>query len=289
MARTVQEIYNEMVAEKETMTNLSALQPNVDSFQTLLTNLTSASSVAGWRLLFWAIAYGIWLVETLFDEHIEWINNRALEITTGTLPWYARMALAFQFGDSLTFLNDKYQYTTINASNQIVKLAAVNEVGGVVILKVAKLDGSNQPIELSAPELSSLEAYIAKVKFAGVRVQTVSRPADLLKLYFKVYYDPLVLSPTGELISSPGTFPVETAINNYIKSLPFNGVYSTTELTDRIQAATGVLNPVHESSEKKFGAFAYSPLVDYYNPNAGYLKIDPAFPLSDTITYVPAP
>lgn len=289
MARTVTEIYNEMVAEKQTMTNLSALQPNIDSAQDFLTDLTTASQVGAWRVLFWTIAFGIWTVENLFDEHIEWINNRAQEIITGTLPWYARMALAFQYTDSLVFLEDKYQYAAIDPLNQVVKLAVANEVGGIVILKVAKLDGSNQPEELSVPELSALEAYIAKIKFAGVRVQTVSRPADLLKLYFKIYYNPLLLSSTGELLSSPGTFPVEDAINDYIKSLPFNGMYSTTELTDKIQLALGVVNPVHQSSEKKFGAFAYSALVDYYNPNAGYLKIDPATPLSVTTTYVPAP
>jgi hypothetical protein len=289
MARTVLQIYDEMIAEKQTMANLSALHPSIDSSQNLLTDLTSASNVAAWRLLLFVVAFGIWTVEKLFDSHVEWINNRANEIVSGTLPWYVRETLKFQYGDSLIWDDDRYKYAVIDPTNQIVKLATANESGGVITLKTAKLDGSGQPEQLSSGELSALEEFWSKWKFGGARIQVVSRPADLLKVYFKVYYDPLVLTSTGELISTPGVFPVEAAIKEYIKSLPFDGVYSTTALTDRIQNAQGVVNPVHLNSEKKFGAGAYSPLIDYYQANAGYLKIDPAFPLSLTITYVPEP
>lgn len=288
MARTLQQIYNEMVSEKETMTQLASLQPNIDSAQQLLSDLTTGSKVAIWRLLFFAVAVGIWSHEKLFDDLKAWIEVRATEIQTGTLPWYRTKALEFQYGDSLVFANDKYNYATVDEAARIVKLAAVNEVGGNVIIKVAKLDSSSNPEPLSVPELAALDAYMGKIKFAGVKVINVSRTADLLKTYFKVYYNPLVLTSTGELISTPGVYPVRDAINNYIKNLPFNGVYSTTELTDLIQQATGVVNPVHENTSYKYGSFPYAPLVDYYQANAGYLSIDPAFPLSATITYISA-
>lgn len=288
MARTIKEIYDEMVTEKQTMANLVLLQPNIDSSQQLLTDLTSASKVAIWRLCFFVMAVGIWSHEKLFDDFKFWIENRALEIQVGTLPWYQKKALEFQYGDALVFSDDQYKYATVNESARIVKLASVNEVGGNIIVKVAKLDTNDNPIPLTIPELSALDAYMFKVKFAGVKVINVSRTADLLKTYFKIYYDPLVLSSTGELISTPGVFPVHDAINSYIKNLPFNGVYSTTELTDLIQQAQGVINPVHEETYSKYGSFAYTPLIDYYQPNAGYLAIDPAFDLSTTITYISA-
>lgn len=288
MARSIVEIYNEMSTEKDTMTTLSALQPNIDSGQQLLSDLTTQSKVAVWRLLFFVIAVSIWSLEKLFDEHVIWINNRATEITTGTLAWYQRMTLLFQYGDSLVFTGDNYAYSPVNETNRVVKLASVNEVGGIVIIKSAKLDGGGLPIPLDTPELSALDAYWQKVKFAGVRVQVVSRPADLLHVEFKVYYNPLVLNSGGELISSPGTYPVNDAINNYIKGLPFNGVYSITELTDKVQLAIGVVNPVHMSSEAKYGTNPYLAVVDYYQPNAGYLQIDPSYPLSGTITYIAA-
>ena len=288
MARTILEIYDEMVAEKQTMTNLSALQPNIDSSQNFLNDVASASQVAGWRCLLFAIAFGIWTVEKLFDQHVAWINNRANEIITGTLPWYVRETLKFQYGDPVVWNGDRYQYATIDPTHQIVKLATANEAIGVITIKTATLDGSGQPTQLTSGELTALEEFWSKWKFGGVRVQVVSRPADLLKVYFKIYYDPLVLTASGELINTPGVFPVEDAINEYVKNLPFDGVYSTTALTDKIQNAAGVVDPVHLNSEKKFGVGAYSPLIDYYQANAGYLKIDPLFPLSVTTTYTSA-
>lgn len=285
MARTIQEIYNHMVTEKETMSTLTSLQPAVDSYQQLLVDLTSASNTAGWRLLFFVIAIGIWTLENLFDDHKTWINNRAAEIITGTVPWYVRETYKFQYGDPLVWNGEKYEYAVIDPSHQIIKLANGNESGGIITIKTAKLDGSGQPEQLSSGELTALDDFWKKWKFGGARVQVVSRPADLLKVYYKIYYDPLVLTSTGELINSPGVFPVEDAINEYIKSLPFDGTYVTTALTDVLQNVPGVLNPVHLSTEKKFGTFAYTPLVDYYQANAGWLKIDPSFQLSDTLQY----
>jgi len=290
MAQSILEIYNEMVSEKNTMTTLNGLQPNIDSGQTFLNDITSPAKVACWRTTFFIAAIVMHYQQLLFDDLKTWINNRATEITTGTLPWMVRMTLDFQYGDSLTFINDKYQYATVNEANKIVKVATANEVGGVVVIKTAKFDVDGiTPIELDTDELDALKVYLQQIKFAGVRLNVVSRPADLLKVSYRIYFDPLVLSDTGELLSTPGVYPVNDAINNYCKGLPFNGRYTTTELTDLIQQAPGVVDPVHLSTESKYGAFPYVAVEDYYNPNAGYLKVDPLFPLSDTIIYVPAP
>lgn len=285
MARTIQEIYNVMVAEKETLTELNALQPNIDSSQTLLTDLTSASRVAVWRLLFFVIAVCIWTNEKLFDEHILWIENRASQLIVGTTKWYQTITLEFQYGDSLVMVGDVYQYPIITPANQIVKLASVNEVGGQVLVKVAKLSGLTR-VPLTVPELASLQTYLNKRKFAGVIVNAISRNADLLKIHYKVYYDPLVLTPTGELISTPGVFPVEDAINNYCVGLKFDGVFVTTDLTDKIQQSEGVINPVFQTAEVKYGSNPYTVMGDTYNPNAGYMAVDSAYPLSTTITYI---
>ncbi len=287
MARTIQEIYDVMIAEKQTMAELNALQPNIDSSQTLLTDLTSASRVAIWRLLFFVVAVAIWTNEKLFDELKAWIEVRLSEQRIGNLKWYQKKALEFQYGDALVIINDSYQYTSINPSNQIVKLASVNEVGGQVLVKVANLS-SGTPVPLSVPELQAFQNYLNKIKVAGVLVNALSRNADSLKIHYKIYYDPLVLTPTGELISNPGTFPVEDAINNYCKGLDFDGVFVTTLLTDKIQKAIGVINPVFQTGEVKYGSNPYTVLGDKYNPNAGYLEVDPAYPLSTTITYIQA-
>ncbi len=84
MARTVKEIYNEMVLEKQSMSTLNGLHPGIDNAQTLLTDLTTQSKVTIWRLLFFVTAVGIWIHEKLFDKHKEEIEIRANELITGT-------------------------------------------------------------------------------------------------------------------------------------------------------------------------------------------------------------
>ncbi len=285
MARTIATIYNAMVLEKETMTQLNALQPNIDSSQTLLADLTTASRVAIWRLMFFIVSVSIWTLEKLFDEHVAWIENRALELIVGTVKWYNTISLEFQYGDSLVLVGDTYQYSPVVEANRIISLASVNEVGGQVLIKVAKLSGST-PIPLTTPELDAFKYYINKRKFAGVIINAISRAADQLKIQYKIYYNPLVITSTGESISSPGNFPVEDAINNYIKNLPFDGIFKITDLTDKIQLAAGVVDPVFQTAEVKYGANPYTLMVDKYNPNAGYLEIDPSNPLSSTLTYI---
>ncbi len=286
MARTILEIYDEMIAEKETMATLSFLQPNIDSGQTLLADLTSSSKVAVWRLMFFVMAVGIWSVEKLFDEHKAWINEKETQLLVANLPWYHKKALEFQYGDGLEFIDSVYKYPAVNEAAKLVKLVSVNEIGGQLLFKIAKLDGSNEPEPLTEPEIDAFKAYINFVKVAGVKIEAISRVPDLLRIQYRVYVDPLLINSNGELISNTAIKPVEDAINNYCKNLPFNGVFSVTQLTDQLQNAVGVVNPVFEAASAQYGTEPFTALGDYYNPNAGYLRVDPDFPLSASITYI---
>ena len=44
MARTISEIYNAIISEKQNQTELTALQPAIDNSQTLLEDLTSLNN-----------------------------------------------------------------------------------------------------------------------------------------------------------------------------------------------------------------------------------------------------
>ncbi len=285
MARSITQIYDTMISEKEMMVQLNELQPNIDNAQTLLTDLTSASKVAVWRLMLFVMAVSIWMVEKLFDEHKAWINQREKELIVGSQDWIAKRVLEFQYGDTLVWLNDKYQYATVDPALQIIDLVSVNESNGQVFIKVAKLVGG-VPTELDVTELASFSSYVQKIKIAGIIYNSLSRPADNLKIYYHVYINPLVMNLNGELLSNPSIKPVELAITNYCKGLPFNGVFNITQLTDLIQNSEGVIDPVFDSAEASYGLSPYSPIVDNYISNAGYLKVDIGFPLSSTITYI---
>lgn len=286
MARSILEIYDEMVTEKQQQAALNVYQPNIDNSQNLLNDLTSASKVAVWRTALFIVAVAIYTHEVIFDRHKEEIETRAQEIITGPTQWYADQCFLFQYGDTLTWNGKKYVYDPINEQNRIIKRAAVIEAAGQVRIKVAKIQ-NNLPAPLSASELTSFKSYIALIKFAGSNIAIISRDADLLKISFDVYYDPLVLNSSGELISNTSIKPVEVAINSYIQELPFNGILNLTKLVDSVQAAEGVIDPILINAEAKYGQIPYAPINREYNADAGHMKIDPAYPLHTQINYIP--
>jgi hypothetical protein len=286
MARTWQAIYDSLIVEKETQADLVGLEPVAgETAVGLVAELTSGSKVAIWRLLFRVLAWGLWVHENLFDRHKIEVEAIANDLITGTLRWYQQQCFLFQYGDALTWNGLRYIYDPINAANKIVKRAAVFVSGGVLKVKVAKLDGSGNPTPLSAPELAAFDYYFNTIKFAGTSVDVISVAADTVKLYYNIYFNPLLMAADGSLISDPSVFPVEVAINGYIKNLPFNGILNMTKLTDAIQAATGVVDPVLSNAEAADVSLIYAPIVDNYNATAGHLIVDPSFPLNSTLTY----
>jgi hypothetical protein len=283
MSRTIQQIYDEIITEKETFSSLNALVPNPDTAQTFLTNLTSSSKVAFWRLMFWVMAVAIWSHEQIFDLHLAEVEARGDELITGTKRWYRDQVLKFQYGDALIWdsTNLKYGYAVGSTGTKIVSNASVLEVGAQLRIKIAKDDGAGGLEPLDVTEETAFTTYINKIKFAGTNISITNINADFLKIVLNIDYDPLTLSSTGELIATPGTFPVIDAVNGYITGLPFDGVFNLTKFIDNIQSATGVVDAYLTSSQAKSGAGTYAPTGQNYTANAGYLQIDPSFPLTD--------
>ena len=291
MSRTVTEIYDALIAEKEANSELIGLVPDPDTAQTLLSDLTTNSKVAIWRLMFWVLAVGIWVHEKIFDKHKEEMDEFADSLIGGTARWLRLKAFEWQNGDALEFDDDtkKFSYAVDDDSKKLVKWAAIREAGGYVFLKVAKDDGSGNPTFLAVgSEFDSFtNEYINKIKFAGTNVTVVSQDADLLRVELDLYYDPALLASDGSLISDPSVYPVEDAINYHIANLPFNGTLNLNELTDTIQAATGVKDPVITLAKYKIGTDPYADIVREHDTEAGYMRIDDLnYPLNTSITYI---
>lgn len=281
MSRTLQQIYDEIIDEKQSLSNLNALLPNSNAyFADFLTDLASNSRVAIWRLIAWVFAYATWTHEQLWDIFKAEIEDIAAKALAGTPRWYYERVLEFQYGDILVYEDGQYKYATIDELLKIVKYCAIEErADGVVLVKSAK-DNSGTPEPLTAFELTALTAYLQDIKFAGTLLSVVSFPADQLQVYYEVFYDPIV--PEAEVKAL-----VEAAINSFIKNLPFNGRFNITNLTDAIQLLKGVVDPVFVDAQARYGILPYTVIDREYNSNAGYLEIDPTFPLSTTITYTP--
>lgn len=288
MARTIEEIYDALVAEKETLDVLSGLQPDPDDSQTFLQDLTSNSRVAIWRLWLYVTAYGHHVIEVLHDRHVAAVEALRYTLITGTALWIRDRSLRFQLGDSLTWNGTQFAYPVISTTNQIVKRAAVTDSGGIVRIKVAKLDADGvTPVPLDAGEKTSFEAYLGQIMFAGINWICLSANADEIKITATVIYDPLVMNPDGELISDTSIKPVESAILGYIRNLPFDGVFNRNELIDAIQVAAGVVDPQlnDESLEARYGLNPFAVIENNYDSFAGHIKIADGFDLDTTITY----
>ncbi|MDH4127159.1 MAG: hypothetical protein OEV44_00285 [Spirochaetota bacterium] len=292
MARTVAQIKQEMIDQKNSESGLSGL--------------TSTSYTAIWNLIFYICAVAIKVIEDLQDILEVDIETRKLEIPTGVLKWYASESLVFQYGDSLIF-SDTYVdennvtitlegktviYPIIDLDKRIVELAAADDNEGLITIKVAKItSGIAEP--LTAPELAAFEDYWKAKRFAGTPITYISDNPDLLKAEYTVTYNPELLNSSGVLISDGVTKPVEVAINDFLQTFQsenFNGAMQIVKLTNAILSSTGVVNVVATNIEAKPDGGSYSDILgsatQTYNSIAGYMKIDPAFPLSTTITYI---
>jgi len=244
-ARTLKTIYDEIIAEKNTFSYLSELQPNVESYQTFLQSLTSQSKVAVWRLMCYLTALAVWTHEKLIDVQTKEVEQRALDVVPGSVRWYRDISLLWQDGDPLVWDGKKYVYSPVNINNRLVEYAAAFESNNQVIVKVAKNNGSDIPAALSAAEKLRFEAYLNLAKYAGTNTDVISQTADTVNITATIFYNPLVLDSTGILIEDGVSTPIEDAIDNYIYDLGtvnFNGKFRIIDLVDALQDAEGFVN-----------------------------------------------
>jgi hypothetical protein len=202
------------------------------------------SAVSLESIWFSIVAAAIYVLETLFDAFKEDVDAKIAEAVVASIPWYHKISLAFQYGDSLVF-DEKTQgfvYPEIDESKQIVKYAACRDLGGMVYVLASKDNGSGSPTPLSAAELSAFDAYLRERKPAGVLLQTASFSPDLVRVVLTVQYDPQVLTPEGKLIADPSVYPVENAINSYLNGIVYGGALNKTKLVDAVQVAPGVVD-----------------------------------------------
>ena len=103
----------------------------------------------------------------------------------------------------------------------------------------------------------------------------------------RIYRNPLVIDGTGNNILTGGK-PVESAVKNYIKNLPFDGELVINDLIDYLRDVPGVEN-AHiisaSSSYKDLVTGLYKPFVTIdvkTIPVAGYFEVENF----DNLTYV---
>jgi len=241
-------------------------------------SFTSTSMTAIWLLLTYVFAVGQNLLEGLWDAFLAQVQAILAAMTPHTLQWYATMAKAFQYGDSLP--DGSTAYSPVAAAgdpSMIVAFSAVVEVLPYLRIKVATSTAGVLGA-LSGPQLTAFTAYMNQVKDAGVPLNCTSGPADTFQPTMIIYYDPQVLLATGARIDGTDDTPVLGAVNAFLSSLPFNGVFDFTNFVVAMKAIDGVISPDVQAAQAYYGAVAPKVINEQtpqqYVPDAGYMALD---------------
>lgn len=302
MARTVEVIYNSMVSEKQTFTQLTGLMPtynlagpNPDNpFRKLLDEINNNSSVGIWRQAMLLVAFAIHSFEKLQDIFKTDIEQLAKESIAGNVAWYAAQVKLWQFGYSLIWNNTTFRYyysdttsAAAIAARLVAKVSVVELFGpdtSAVHIKVAKdNNGTLIPLDDSpGSELESLETYVNRIKFAGVHTTVISLPADKVKLSLRRFYD-------GTLDLDTVKAEDETAIKDFLKNIDFNGTLYLNDLIDAFQALSSSKEPslmVVSCLCRADAEPAFTAVTESYNPASGYFELVPIGNTPGVDTYI---
>jgi hypothetical protein len=234
-------------------------------------------------IVFYCIAFILWLQQNIFDKTLVDTNQALALKKPHSARWYAEQAKKFQFGfplnqDRSGFDNDGYTPDEIAAS-KVVNYAAVveqeNQFGRVYLRMKIAHDNAGILEPLPDEQFAAfVEWFLTTQRDAGVKMDFVNQVADSLKQKWIIYYDPLLLSATGGRLDGSDNEPVQNAIRNYLTKLPFNGIYVPTYHIDAVQNVTGVVIPELVECEASFGLLPFTAVNGMYTPDAGYLRFN---------------
>lgn len=267
MARTINQIRDEMLAAVVADTTLSAL------------NSTSVTAI--YRLFIYIVAVAHWVHENFFDAHKAEIETLINQAPVGTPNWYVLKSKLFQSGDVLYEVNGILTYPIVDATKRIVTQAAYKVAGSKLFLKVAKAGTVPDTLDPLAPtELAQFAGYIDRLRFAGTDIEIVSLNADRLRLYAKIYYE-------GIYEQNDFKARLIAAIKVYLKNLPFDGTIQTIRLIDAMQQVAG-FKDIEVIQAQALSGLVSESFTRVYETKAGYVEAetDAGFTLEDTLQFV---
>lgn len=226
MSRTIKEIYNEAVAERNRRLELA--------------EFASDSKMSVMNGILWVVAAAIYSFETLLDVFAVDISEAINGRINGTPAYYANALLQYQKGDELTVREDglAFGYANTDETKRIVTQVSYVEstddqnLDSKLVLKVAT--GTKGNLSAIPPEeLAPINAYIGKLKFAGTRVEVISTKGDVLIPRLTVFHDGAV--PESEVYDSIGE-----QLNAYMMEIDFDAAVYVSRLTDAVRRAAHV-------------------------------------------------
>lgn len=226
MARTINEIYKDIISEKDKRLELSDIQ--------------SDSKVSIFNGIAWTVAAAIYSFETIMDVFTVDMNNALQERINGTPSYYVNSLLKYQHGDKLKIRDDGlgFGYEKVDESKRIVTQASYQEdsneqsLDTKLILKVAT--GTNGKLSpLTSDQLMMVTSYVNQIKFAGTTIEVVSRKGDIIIPRLTVYHD-------GALPEETMRSKIDEALNSFIMETKFNSAIYVSNIVNCLMAVEHV-------------------------------------------------
>lgn len=226
MARSINEIYKEIVAEKDKRLELSEYK--------------SDSKVSVINGIAWFVSAAIYSFETIMDTFIIDINDIIKDRINGTPSYYVNAALKYQHGDKLKIKDDGlgFGYEKTDETKRIITQASYQESSNPqsldtkLILKVAT--GTNGKLSpLTEDQLTQVTAYINQIKFAGTYIEVVSRKGDIIIPRLTVFYD-------GSVMEEAMRSALDDALNKFIIETKFNSAIYVSSIVSCLMAVEHV-------------------------------------------------
>jgi len=279
MARTIDEIKKQMTTEWLSMPEVRLkykIAPSVqnDAFDSIFKKASIEN------IFFYVVAFGIHILERIFDTEKEKLTLYAESLRPHTKQWYINTLKNFQQG---YILSEDGKYNKQDDNAKIIKHCSLRNDGiGNLSFLIAD-DNNGVPVVINQLIIKNqIKNYAERVFDAGVHFEIYSNEADDYQCTILIHYDPLVLDSKGKRIDGTNDTPVIDAINGYFISFPFDSEFSNMALTDAIQLVEGVrvAQILTSKARPSFGSFTDIPST--YISQSGYMSFDKA---GSTITY----
>ncbi len=261
--RTIQEIKKQMtdgIMNDATLRNSLNLDPSKSWEEQI-------SSVSIINLLLYVVAVAHSILERMFDIFKKEVEERIAAAYPGSISWLWNRAMEFQYDDDMNaYFHENGTYPSVNSELQIIRHVAVIEEYNVVKVKVSGDDYA--PLENA--QLTSFEAYMNALKFAGVKLSVSSLESDDLSLKIHVWRNRLVMPEEDDEV-------LKAAIEDYLNNIRYGGVFNKTRLMDAVQTVQGVDDVTIEScvftAHDSAGTVTELQMQNY-NPIAGHIKLE---------------
>lgn len=226
MSRTIRDIYNEAVTERQKRLELKEFAS--DSKLSILNGIT------------WVVAAMIYSFETLLDVFAVDISGVINNRINGTPTYYANALLQYQQGDELVIREDglAFGYATVDETKRIITQVSYSEssddtnLDSKLILKVA-MGAKGNLSAIPSEDLIPIHSYINKIKFAGTRVEVISSKGDILIPKVTVFYD-------GAILEAEMYDAIETELKEYVMNIDFDAAIYVSKIVAAIRRAEHV-------------------------------------------------